>query len=47
MGALALAYESDDNYLEICEFLRENNGFFIENDIWHGNNKVFEESCKR
>lgn len=44
MGALALAYESDDNYLEICEFLRENNGFFIENDIWHGNNKVFEES---
>ena len=33
MGALALAYESDDKYSEICEYLDKHGEFWIKNDI--------------
>lgn len=44
MGALALAYESDDKYTEICGYLNGSDGFWIRNDIWTGHDKAFEES---
>ena len=44
MGALALIYESDDKYIEICEYLNDNEGFWIKNDIWTGRDKAFAES---
>lgn len=44
MGALTLTYGSDDKYMEICEYLSENNGFWIKNDIWIGQDRAFGES---
>lgn len=44
MGALALAYESDDKDIEICRYLNGNDGFWIRNDIWTGQDEAFEES---
>lgn len=44
MGALALTYESDDKYTEICEYLNTEKGFWIKNDVWPGYDKAFEES---
>ena len=44
MGVLALAYEPDDKYTEICEYLNENDGFWVKNDIWKGQDKAFKES---
>ncbi len=43
MGALALAYDSDDKYMEICEYLSANHGYWIKNDVWLGSDKAFEE----
>ena len=43
MGALSLAYEVDDKYHKICDFLSENNGYWIRNDVWIGKDTVFEE----
>lgn len=44
MGALALAYESDPQYQDICEYLGAENGFWIKNDIWKGSDAAFEEA---
>lgn len=43
MGVLALAYESDEKYMEICEYLKANNGYWIKNDIWFGKDIAFYE----
>lgn len=43
MEALAFAYDQDDRYLEICETLSENNGFWLKNDLWKGSDSVFKE----
>lgn len=43
MGVLALSYESDEKYTEICEYLNANNGYWIKNDVWIGENKAFKE----
>jgi len=43
MGALALAYDSDDKYVEICDYLSAEHGYWIKNDIWLGSDKAFEE----
>ena len=44
MGALALAYESDSQYQDICKYLGTENGFWIKNDIWKGSDAAFEEA---
>ena len=44
MGALALAYESDDKYSEICEYLDKHGEFWIKNDIWMAEDKAFAEN---
>ena len=44
MGALALAYESDDKYHAICSYLNENDGYWLQKDVWMENDAVFEES---
>lgn len=44
MGALALAYGSDPQYQEICEYLGAENGFWIKNDIWKGSDAAFFEA---
>lgn len=44
MGALALAYDPDDKYSEICEYLNENGAFWIRNDVWTGRDTAFEEN---
>lgn len=43
MGVLALAYKSDEKYMEICDYLNANNGYWIKNDIWSGKDKAFSE----
>lgn len=32
MGVLALSYDSDDKYMEMCDYLNANNGYWINND---------------
>ncbi|MFA9466175.1 MAG: tyrosine-type recombinase/integrase [Velocimicrobium sp.] len=44
MGELALAYESDFQYQDICEYLGTENGFWIKNDIWKGSDAAFEKA---
>ncbi len=34
MGALALYYEADEKYTEICEYLDADGGFWSQNDVW-------------
>ena len=52
MGALALAYESDPQYQDICEYLGAENGFWIKNDIWkwaktHPNERLLIEDTRK
>ncbi len=44
MGVLALAYESDPQYQDICEYLGAENGFWIKKDIWKGSDAAFKEA---
>lgn len=44
MGALALAYESDSQYQDICKYLGAENGFWIKNDIWKGSDAAFQQA---
>lgn len=44
MGALALAYESDPQYQDICEYLSTEMGFWNKNDIWKGSDAAFKEA---
>ena len=43
MGALALVYDSDDKYMEICDYLSANHGYWIKNDVWLGSADAFVE----
>lgn len=43
MGALALVYDSDDKYMEICDYLSANHGYWIKNDVWLGGADAFVE----
>ena len=43
MGALALVYDSDDKYMEICDYLSANHSYWIKNDVWLGGADAFEE----
>lgn len=44
MGALALAYEPDDKYIELCEYLNKHGDFWAGNDIWFGEDEAFSEN---
>lgn len=44
MGVLALTYEPDDKYIEICEYLDEHGEFWVRNDIWSGEDNAFAEN---
>lgn len=44
MGVLALSYESDEKYMEMCNYLNDNNGYWIKNDIWIGCDNAFKEA---
>lgn len=44
MGVLALAYEPDPQYQDICKYLGAEDGFWIKNDVWKGSDAAFEEA---
>lgn len=44
MGVLALSYDSDDKYMEMCDYLNANNGYWINNDVWTGCDNAFKEA---
>ena len=44
MGVLALSYDSDEKYMEMCDYLNANNGYWIKNDVWIGCDNAFKEA---
>lgn len=44
MGVLALSYDSDEKYMEMCDYLNANNGYWINNDVWIGCDNAFKEA---
>lgn len=44
MEVLALAYESDPQYRDICGYLCAENEFWIKNDIWKGSDAAFQQA---
>ena len=44
MGAFALAYDNDQHYKEMIDYLGEQDGYWLKNDIWKGGAQAFQEA---